>query len=383
MLQEFTFCYKFIIKKQFLYKKKLYIYRVNGENNMGFLDGIKFGLFQSFLGANFFSPFRFCTMNFPIFQPMSFFPNPIFMNQPLIYPNTISIFNNYIDPSILPKFTPSGDIFEKSNTNTVSKEISTENKKENTEKQKVTNAPTEQSTKVSTTATSSENRTATEPISSQTDTTIKPATVQKPVANPIASATVTTKTASNTQRTTKTQSRHKTSTKKTEAKHWSKMTDEEMKEIYGDYARDITIPYKGTVTQLNKYLKGKGKLEGKGQAFMDAQEKYGISASVLIGICMNECANGTSRLAREKNNVASIRRNRTSFKTYNTVEDCINDLAQLLSNHYVNGKTKSLKKLYQINAKYCPVADPEDKKQLNCYWARNVEYKTKEVEQTA
>ena len=42
------------------------------------------------------------------------------------------------------------------------------------------------------------------------------------------------------------------------AKHWTEMTDSEMRQVYGDYTRDITTPYKGTAADLNKYLEGKG-----------------------------------------------------------------------------------------------------------------------------
>ena len=46
------------------------------------------------------------------------------------------------------------------------------------------------------------------------------------------------------------------------AKHWTEMTDSEMRQVYGDYTRDITTPYKGTAADLNKYLEGKGVLSG-------------------------------------------------------------------------------------------------------------------------
>ncbi len=164
-------------------------------------------------------------------------------------------------------------------------------------------------------------------------------------------------------------------------KHWTEMTDEEMRLVYGDYTRDITKPYQGTAADLNKYLKGKGVLEGQGQAFIDAQKRYGISASALVGIAMNESAGGTSKNARQKNNVGGVRvAGSTTFKTYSSVSECISDMARFLKSGYVNNSGRSLTKLYQINAKYCPTADPTDHDNLNALWARNVNKYASEVE---
>ncbi len=165
------------------------------------------------------------------------------------------------------------------------------------------------------------------------------------------------------------------------SKHWSQMTDSEMRQVYGDYTRDVTTPYKGTAADLNKYLKGKGKLEGCGQAFMDAQRKYGISAAVLVGITMNESGKGTSSLAKNKNNVGGVRiSGSTEFKTYGSIGECIDDMARFIKSGYVNNKGRALTKLYQVNAKYCPASDTTDRSGVNSYWARNVEKYAKEAE---
>lgn len=165
------------------------------------------------------------------------------------------------------------------------------------------------------------------------------------------------------------------------AKHWSQMTDAEITEVYGNYTRDIRTPYTGTSAKLNKYLKGKGKLENMGQAFMDAQRQYGISAAVLIGIAMNESTGGKSDNAMKRNNIGGVRiPGSTQFKTYSSVRDCIMDMARFLKAGYVNNKGRPLTKLNQVNAKYCPASDKTDGKGLNSYWARNVEMYAKEVE---
>ena len=164
-------------------------------------------------------------------------------------------------------------------------------------------------------------------------------------------------------------------------KFWYQMSDSEMQQVYGNYTRDITTPYKGTAEDLNKYLQGKGVLEGQGQAFINAQNKYGISASTLVGIAMNESAQGTSKNAKTKNNIGGVRiPNSTQFKTYGSVAECIDDMARFLKGGYVNNKGRALTKLYQVNAKYCPANDPTDTSGINGYWARNVEKYAAEVE---
>ena len=167
----------------------------------------------------------------------------------------------------------------------------------------------------------------------------------------------------------------------TAAKHWSKMTDAELEQIYGNYKRDITQKYTGSVEVLNRYLFGKGVMEGKGQAFLDAQSKYGISAAVLVAICSHESGYGKSNLAKNKNNLGGIRCSGSKeFRAFESVEECIDYMASLLKNSYVNNSGRSLTKLYQINAKYCPVSDVTDKNGGNSGWARAVEAMVKQVE---
>ncbi len=187
---------------------------------------------------------------------------------------------------------------------------------------------------------------------------------------------------------TRTSSSAQTSSGSTESnvtakmKHYTQMTDAEMYEVYGGYSKDVTVLYKGTAEDLNKYLKGKGKLEGKGQAFMNAQKKYGISAAVLVGIAMNESGGGTSRLARQQNNVGGVRiAGSSEFKTFSCVEDCIDNMASFLSRNYVKNPGRPLTKLYQINAKYCPASDPTDRTGGNSRWASAVNKFSTEVEE--
>ena len=172
--------------------------------------------------------------------------------------------------------------------------------------------------------------------------------------------------------------------------HWTELSDNEMRNIYGNYDRDVTILFNGTAEDLNKFLNTKSNsvLKGKGEVFMEAQRKYGISALVLLGICGQETGFGTTGNASPQRgyNIANISKPKNAnykgrWKRYNSPDECIMDLAKLLKNNYVNDSGKSgvhLKKLYQINSKYCPVGETEKNKD----WARGVENCIKTVEKS-
>ncbi len=144
------------------------------------------------------------------------------------------------------------------------------------------------------------------------------------------------------------------------------------------YNKNATELYTGTAEDLNKYLKGKGVLEGQGQAFLNAQKKYGISASVLAGICIHESGNGKSRLAKTKNNIGGVRIvGSTKFRTFNSVAECIDYMGGLLKRKYVN---QGLTTLSQINSKYCPPSDPTDTTGTNYIWAQEVNKHANSIE---
>lgn len=163
-------------------------------------------------------------------------------------------------------------------------------------------------------------------------------------------------------------------------KHWSKMSDEELKSVYGNYSRDITQPYKGSAADINKYLEGNGVLEGQGQAFIDAQNKYGISAAVLVGIAMFETGGGKSNIARSKNNVGGVRISGSKeFRKFDSVADCVMEMARFLKVGYAENSGRPLTKLYQVNGKYCPASETSG----NSRWAKNIDHYASELENTA
>ena len=142
----------------------------------------------------------------------------------------------------------------------------------------------------------------------------------------------------------------------------------------------LTDEFTGTADQLNKMLNRRdGVLKNKGQVFLDAQKRYGINAAILAAICINESAYGTSNLARNKNNVGGVSQGK-GFKTYNSVDECIMDIARFLKSGYVD---KGLVTIKQVGKKYCPVDDPRDTKGVNAGWGKAVASITQKIETLA
>lgn len=61
---------------------------------------------------------------------------------------------------------------------------------------------------------------------------------------------------------------------------------------------DLTRSTGATAEQLNLYLKGKGILEGTGQAFIEAGQKHGVNEVYLLSHALLETGHGTSTLAK-------------------------------------------------------------------------------------
>ncbi len=182
--------------------------------------------------------------------------------------------------------------------------------------------------------------------------------------------------------------------KPSEVPHYTKITEEEMQRIYNkQYDYDITTASNLTAEQINKFIETKypnSALKGKGQAFVDAENKYGISALAMLGICGIETGFGTVGHATDGlNNPVNIQRKgydpavhgKDRFRKFDSIEDCIMELARLLKENYVdssgNKQVPHFTKLYQINAKYCPASE----KASQAGWAKSVTSKMNEVKQ--
>ena len=81
-------------------------------------------------------------------------------------------------------------------------------------------------------------------------------------------------------------------------------------------------------------------LRGQAINFVKAQNKYGVNASFMLAIAMNESNKGISNMAKTKNNIFGIKAydsNSDAATKFDSVEDCINRFAShYMSNLYLN-----------------------------------------------
>ena len=89
-----------------------------------------------------------------------------------------------------------------------------------------------------------------------------------------------------------------------------------------------------TASELDSFIASQtasnSKLRGSGQAFINAQNKYGINAVTMLGIAINESAWGLSTLALQKNNIFGLEAydsNPNDAKAFSSVAQCIDEFA--------------------------------------------------------
>ena len=96
----------------------------------------------------------------------------------------------------------------------------------------------------------------------------------------------------------------------------------------------LDMPSGYSAARFERVFAGTG-LAGLGQAFYGAEKAYGTNAVILAAICAHESGWGTSRLAREKNNLAGLGaydgREYSSGIRFDSRTDSIMFLAELLA----------------------------------------------------
>lgn len=121
-----------------------------------------------------------------------------------------------------------------------------------------------------------------------------------------------------------------------------------------------------SVDKLNQVLGGK--LKGFGEVFVQVGKRYNINPRLIAAIAQHESANGKSRAAIEKNNIAGMM-GRNGLKSYATIEDSISDMARNLSKNYLGN---GLNNIASIGAKYAPIGAENDPTDLNNHWVSGV-----------
>lgn len=118
--------------------------------------------------------------------------------------------------------------------------------------------------------------------------------------------------------------------------------------------------------KINQVLDGK--LNGMGEVFVRAGNRYNINPALLTAIAQHESGNGKSRAAAEKNNVAGMM-SVNGLKSYSSIEDSIMDMARNLSKNYLG---QGLTSISRIGAKYAPIGADNDPSGLNNNWVVGV-----------
>lgn len=131
-----------------------------------------------------------------------------------------------------------------------------------------------------------------------------------------------------------------------------------------------------TAEELDKYVqwrKPDSPLIGLGKAFKEAESKYNVNALFLYSLAIHESEYGTSKLAKEKNNLFGLNATDANphedAKKYDSKEACIMDAAKAYMNEgYLNPKhwrynaPYTGNKAFGLNVKYA--SDP--------YWGQKI-----------
>ena len=127
-----------------------------------------------------------------------------------------------------------------------------------------------------------------------------------------------------------------------------------LEQNYGSNFNVTKHLFAGTAADLNKYLEGT-KMAGQGEAFLKAQEKYGVNALFLMAIVNTESAYGAAP-ARDKKgvkpyNVAGLKKAGGGYQNNASYEACIDSLGSALKRLYFrNGKVT----VEKIRKTFCP-----------------------------
>ncbi len=114
--------------------------------------------------------------------------------------------------------------------------------------------------------------------------------------------------------------------------------------------------FHGSAQDLNKCLQGTP-LEGLGQAFLDAQEKYGVNALLLMSIAKVESGYGVDP-ARDKTgvhkyNISGLKKRSGGYQNNESYAQCVDSCASSLKRLYFNAKPVRAT-IDQIRKQYCP-----------------------------
>lgn len=113
-----------------------------------------------------------------------------------------------------------------------------------------------------------------------------------------------------------------------------------------------------------------GVLKGFGQHIVNQCRQVDICPLFVTAVLQHESDNGTSRIAKECNNVAGIMKGKTPVE-FDDVQSCIDFTINLLSNGSYAGKKRTT--VQAIQQRYCPIGAGNDPKGINKHWLGGVQ----------
>lgn len=106
---------------------------------------------------------------------------------------------------------------------------------------------------------------------------------------------------------------------------------------------------------IDKIIESRGikstPLKNAGEALVEMEESYDISAIGVLSIFTIESGFGVSRLATNQNNYGGVRARNGGWRSYEDASDCIISEGKLLRNTYVNNGHDTWSEIQSI---YCP-----------------------------
>lgn len=123
------------------------------------------------------------------------------------------------------------------------------------------------------------------------------------------------------------------------------------------YSENVTIPSSVSAEFINRRLAGT-EMAGLGQAFKNAEAKYGVNAIFLTGLAIHESNYGKSMIAQAKNNLFGFMAYDSSpFSSagyFESFEAGIDHVARYLGQHYLKqgGQYYNGTSIAAINVKY-------------------------------
>ncbi len=108
-----------------------------------------------------------------------------------------------------------------------------------------------------------------------------------------------------------------------------------------------------TVEAIEALFKGTGLAnQGLERAIMELEDQYGINAYFTIAVMKLESGNGTSKVAKTRNNLFGLNSNNgTGYLRFKTKVDSVKRFGQLISKNYIG---KGYTTIEKIGRKYCP-----------------------------